>query len=635
LDNIHQILTRYWGHTHFRPLQEDVINSVLEGKDTLALMPTGGGKSVCFQVPALVKEGICIVISPLIALMKDQVEFLVKKGIKATMINSFMSAKEIDITLDNCINGGYKFLYVSPERLNTELFRARVQNMKVNLIAVDEAHCISQWGYDFRPAYMQIPDLRSLLPNVPVLALTASATLEVVNDIQKQLQFKTENAFKISYERKNLAYVVLKEEDKLGRLLKVVNNVKGSGIIYLRNRKKTEELTQFLRLNKVSADFYHAGLLPQDRNRKQEEWLKDKIRIMVSTNAFGMGINKANVRFVVHLDLPDSLEAYFQEAGRAGRDGKKAYAILLYNDTDRINLERSIDHSFPPIAEIKKVYGLLCNYFEMAIGSGKGVTFDFDLSDFCHHYSLETSATLSSLKFLEKEGYIMLTDAFYRPSRVHILINHKDMYRFQVEKPAYDAFIKLLLRSYDGIFDSYVTIRESDIGRRATLSEDEVRKLLLKLAKLNILSYIPQSNKPQLIFTEEALHLGNVMITKQNYSELKERNIKRMEWVIHYATTTHKCRSELLLNYFGEKETVRCGICDVCLERNKLELSDLEFENIATQLKARLSKRSMPLTELIQGVQQSREDKTIKTVQWLMDNGKLQYNDDNELEWKK
>ncbi len=635
MDNIHQILTRYWGHTHFRPLQEDVINSVLEGKDTLALMPTGGGKSVCFQVPALVKEGICIVISPLIALMKDQVEFLVKKGIKATMINSFMSAKEIDITLDNCINGGYKFLYVSPERLNTELFRARVQNMKVNLIAVDEAHCISQWGYDFRPAYMQIPDLRSLLPNVPVLALTASATLEVVNDIQKQLQFKTENAFKISYERKNLAYVVLKEEDKLGRLLKVVNNVKGSGIIYLRNRKKTEELTQFLRLNKVSADFYHAGLLPQDRNRKQEEWLKDKIRIMVSTNAFGMGINKANVRFVVHLDLPDSLEAYFQEAGRAGRDGKKAYAILLYNDTDRINLERSIDHSFPPIAEIKKVYGLLCNYFEMAIGSGKGVTFDFDLSDFCHHYSLETSATLSSLKFLEKEGYIMLTDAFYRPSRVHILINHKDMYRFQVEKPAYDAFIKLLLRSYDGIFDSYVTIRESDIGRRATLSEDEVRKLLLKLAKLNILSYIPQSNKPQLIFTEEALHLGNVMITKQNYSELKERNIKRMEWVIHYATTTHKCRSELLLNYFGEKETVRCGICDVCLERNKLELSDLEFENIATQLKARLSKRSMPLTELIQGVQQSREDKTIKTVQWLMDNGKLQYNDDNELEWKK
>jgi len=598
-------------------------------------MPTGGGKSVCFQVPALVKPGICLVISPLIALMKDQVDFLNKKGIKASMINSFMSAKEIDITLDNCINGNWKFLYVSPERLSNELFKARVIKMNINLIAVDEAHCISQWGYDFRPAYTTISEIREILPGVPVLALTATATLDVVKDIQKQLNFKKENVLRVSYERKNLSYVVLKEEDKSARLLKIVNNVKGSGIIYVRSRRKTEEITQFLRQQGASADFYHAGLPPLERSRKQEEWLKDKTRVIVSTNAFGMGINKSNVRFVVHLDLPESLEAYFQEAGRAGRDEKKAYAILLYNDTDRLNLERSIDHSFPPVAEIKRVYGLLCNYYQMPAGSGQGTAHDFDLSDFCQKYSLETPTTLSSLKFLEKEGYIMLTESFYRPSRVHILINHKDLYRFQVELPVYDAFIKLLLRSYEGIFDTYATIRESDLARRATLTEEEVKKLLIKLGSLNVLSYIPQSSKPQLIFTEEVLHVGNVLITKQNYSELKERTIKRMEWVIHYASTTHKCRSELLLSYFGEVETVRCGICDVCLERNKLELSDLEFENIAVQLKTNLTRTPMALTELIHSVQLSREDKTLKTVQWLIDNGKLQYNEDNKLEWKK
>jgi len=598
-------------------------------------MPTGGGKSACFQVAGLAKEGICIVISPLIALMKDQVEFLTRKGVRAAMVNSFMSAREIDITLDNCIHGGYKFLYVSPERLSTDIFLARVIQMRVNLIAVDEAHCISQWGYDFRPAYIKIAELRTLLPGVPVMALTASATTDVVKDIQKQLLFKKDNVLKVSFERKNLAYVVLKEEDKLGRLLKIVNNLKGSGIIYTRNRRKTEELTAFLKQHKISADYYHAGLPPEARSAKQDAWIQDKLRVMVCTNAFGMGIDKAAVRFVVHIDLPDSLEAYFQEAGRAGRDEKKAYAILLYNDGDGINLEESLERSFPPVNEIKKVYVALCNYYQMSVGSGKGTAHDFDIRDFCERYSMDANLALSSIKFLEREGYIMMTEAFYRPSKAHMLVTRKDLYRFQVEFPALDAFVKLLLRSFEGIFDNYVTVREGDLAKRANIAESEVRNQLVKLARLNVLSYIPHSNKPQIIYTEEALQPSNVAITKQNYKDIKERSIKRLEWVVLYASSTHKCRSELLLSYFGESETVRCGICDVCIERNKLELSDLEFENIAIQLKETLQKKAMPLTELIHSVHQTREDKTLKTVQWLIDNGKLQYDDDNKLVWKK
>ena len=448
--DVQKILIKYWGYSHFRPLQEEIISSVLEGRDTLALMTTGGGKSVCYQLPALVKDGICIVISPLIALMNDQVEFLTRKGIRATMIHSSLTAYEIDIILDNCIHGNMKFLYVSPERLDTELFITRVQQMNVNLIAVDEAHCISQWGYDFRPAYMKIVELRKLFPEVAVLAVTASATPEVAKDIQQKLEFKKENLLRISFERKNLSYVVLKEEDKIARLLKIINNVKGSGIIYARSRRKAEEVAGMLKQKNITAEYYHAGLSFDERSKRQEAWLRDKIRVIASTNAFGMGINKANVRFVVHLDLPDSLEAYFQEAGRAGRDGKRAYAVLLYNETDRLNLERNMVQSFPEIADIKKMYSALCSFYNMLPGGGKGSTFDFSLNDFCSKYSLEPFLVISSIKFLEKENYLMITEGFYRPSRIHIIINQKDLYRYQVEAPAYDAFIKLLLRSYEG-----------------------------------------------------------------------------------------------------------------------------------------------------------------------------------------
>src|SRR6185312_493149 len=626
---IQQALTRYWGYSHFRPLQEDIIQSVLEGKDTLALMTTGGGKSVCYQVPGLVKDGICIVISPLIALMNDQVEFLTRKGIRAVMVHSSLTAKEIDIILDNCIHGDIKFLYISPERIDTDLFIARVQQMNVNLIAVDEAHCISQWGYDFRPAYLKITELRKLFPQVPVLALTASATPDVAVDIQQKLDFKKENILRKSFERKNLAYVVLKEEAKVPRLMKIINNVKGSGIIYVRNRRKAEEVTAMLKQQGISAEFYHAGLSFDERRGRQEAWLKDKIRVIVSTNAFGMGINKANVRFVVHLDLPDSMEAYFQEAGRAGRDEKRAYAVLLYNNADKLNLERNVQLSFPAIDEIKKVYGALCSFYGMAPGGGIGATFNFSLNDFCARYTFEPATVIHSIKFLEKENYLMLTEAFYRPSRIHILIKQKDLYRYQVEAPAYDAFIKLLLRSYEGLFDNYVNIGEYDLAKRSTLTVAEVENLLHRLDKKEIISYVPQSDKPQLVFLDNCHPASNLRISKQHYQDVKERAFKRVEWVLHYVTSVHKCRSEMLLAYFGESETIRCGICDVCIERNKLELSDLEFKNIAEQLKIALNKGPISLSDMIHEVKQVREEKVLKTVQWLIDNDELTYNDDN------
>lgn len=421
--NIHNILAKYWGYHSFRPLQEEIITSVLQGNDTLALLPTGGGKSVCFQVPALVQEGVCIVISPLIALMKDQVDNLQKKGISAIAITSAMHKREIDIAFDNCVYGNIKFLYLSPERLITPIAQARIQKMKVSLIAVDEAHCISQWGYDFRPSYLEIAKLRELQPKVPVLALTATATPEVVKDIQEKLRFKKANVLQKSFERKNLAYVVIGEEDKLSRLLKVVNNVGGTGVVYVRNRKKTQEVAAFLQKNKIPADFYHAGLTPGERSQKQDSWIKNKTRVIVATNAFGMGIDKPDVRFVVHLDLPDSLEAYFQEAGRAGRDEGKAYAVMLYNEADINDLKSNVEMSFPSVEEIRQTYQALANYYQLAVGSGEGAAFDFDISELCRNYKLEPVTVFNSIRFLEKEGYISATEAVYQPSRINFTLN--------------------------------------------------------------------------------------------------------------------------------------------------------------------------------------------------------------------
>ena len=631
MQNIHEIIVQYWGFKSFRPLQEDIINSILQGKDTLALLPTGGGKSLCFQVPALAQDGICIVISPLIALMKDQVESLVDKGIKAISITSAMHKREIDIALDNCVHGNIKFLYLSPERLETEIVKIRLQKMKINLIAIDEAHCISQWGYDFRPSYLKIESLRELLPKVPVLALTATATTEVVKDIQKKLQFKKENVFQKSFERKNISYIVLQEEDKLARLVKIANNLKGSGIVYVRNRRKTQDVANYLISNNISADFYHAGLPPATRNKKQNDWMQNQTRIIVCTNAFGMGIDKHDVRFVIHLDLPDSLEAYFQEAGRVGRDEKKAFAILLTNKSDKIELERNINSSFPNIEEIKKTYQALANYYQLATGSGLGSTFNFDIAAFCDSYELQAITVFNCLKFIEREGYISTTEAFHQPSKLKLEVNRDDLYKFQIASPVFDTFIKLLLRTHSGLFDNFIKINETDLANKTNTSREEIVKKINYLHQHKIITFIPQTELAQLTFEQERIDTKDLTLSKENFAQLKQRAFERMEAVINYAEEDHKCRSQILLAYFSETNTSRCNQCDVCLEENKNILHADEFEKISIQIKELLAVHPMQLANLVNGLTEGNEDKRLRTIQWLIDNDQLKYNDENLL----
>jgi ATP-dependent DNA helicase RecQ len=631
MEPIHQLLQQYWGHKSFRPLQEEIINSALQGKDTLALLPTGGGKSVCFQIPALAQEGICIVVSPLIALMKDQVENLSNKGIKAVAITSEMQKREIDIALDNCVYGNVKLLYLSPERLETEIVKVRLQKMKVNLIAIDEAHCISQWGYDFRPSYLKIKALRELLPKVPVLALTATATPKVVKDIQEQLLFKKENVFQKSFERKNLSYIVLNEEDKIGRLLKIAKNLKGSGIVYVRNRKKTQEIAGYLKSNKLSSDFYHAGIDAKQRSQKQNEWMQNKTRIIVCTNAFGMGIDKADVEFVVHIDVPDSLEAYFQEAGRAGRNEKKAYAILLYNNADPVELEHTINISFPDISEIKKTYQALANYYQIAVGAGLGLIFNFDIAAFCDTYNLQAITVFSSLKIIEREGYISMSDAFYQPSKVKIELDREELYKFQLASPVYDVFIKLMLRSYVGLFDNFVKINEFELAKKSNTSRDNIIKKLNYLHQQKVITYIPQTELPQIRFEQERVDAKQLTLSKEKFTLLKRLAVERMQAVVHYAGSTHKCRSQLLLAYFGETNTERCNQCDVCLDENKKILHADEFEMISNQIKELLSIHSLSLESLVNSLTEGNEEKRIKTIRWMLDNDELKYDNENKL----
>jgi ATP-dependent DNA helicase RecQ len=628
---IHDILEKYWGFKTFRPLQEEIINSVLDGNDTLALLPTGGGKSICFQVPALAKEGICIVVSPLIALMKDQVENLVQRNIKAIAITSAMHKREIDIALDNCVHGKIKFLYLSPERLETEIVKVRLMKMNVSLIAIDESHCISQWGYDFRPSYLKIAELRTLLPGIPVLALTATATPEVVKDIQQKLLFKRENLLQKSFERKNVAYVVLPEEDKLARLVKIANSVKGTGIVYVRNRKKTQDIASYLVSHKISADFYHAGLDGKMRDQKQNNWIQNRTRVIVCTNAFGMGIDKPDVRFVVHIDLPDSPEAYFQEAGRAGRDEQKAFAILLYNAGDKIELQRNVETSFPELEEIRQTYQALANYYQVPTGSGEGVTYDFNIADFCDTYKLQAITVFNSLKFIEREGYISLTDAIFQPSRIKLDMNREDLYKFQISNPKLDLFIKLLLRSYSGLFDNFTKISEYDLAKKASVSKDEVVKRLNYLQQMKLLTYAPQTELPQLTFLQPRVDAKGLSLSKENFSLLKKRAIERMESVLHYSESMHKCRSQLLLSYFGETNSSRCNQCDVCLEENKTVLHTDEYENISLQIKQLLAVHPLDLKHLVDSVIGTNENKIIHTIQLMTDNDLLKYDDENRL----
>jgi ATP-dependent DNA helicase RecQ len=620
-----QILLKYWGYSSFRPLQEEIIQSVLDGNDTLALLPTGGGKSICFQVPALSREGICIVVSPLIALMKDQVSNLNKRGIKAVAIYSGQTKSEMDVAIDNCIYGNVKFLYLSPERLTTDLIRNRLSKMKVILVAVDEAHCISQWGYDFRPPYLKIAEIREFLPGTPFLALTATATADVIDDICLKLNFRDGKVFRKSFERKNLVYAVIKEESKLNRLLNICRKVPGTGIVYVRNRKKTRDIAEFLVKNKISADYYHAGLDPKLRDKKQEDWIRETRRVIVSTNAFGMGIDKPNVRFVVHMDLPDSPEAYFQEAGRAGRDEKKSYAVLLYNNSDIIDLEHFFELSYPSLGFIRKVYNALGNYFQLALGSGKDKSFDFQLADFSNQYALDRFSVFNALKILEKEGYIFLSEALVNPSRVMILLNKEDLYRFIVANPGYDSFLKIILRSYTGLFSEFTRIDEDELAVRSKLDTIKVSAILKKLHQLNVIHYIPRNRSPQLTFVMQRMDSGNLNISPENYADRKKFAEVRINAIKDYVLSGSRCRSTILLDYFGESNARRCGVCDICLERNKLNLSKLEFDNVVELIKPLIKKEPMTMQEIINSTQTSiHENKIIKVIQWLLDNNKIQ-----------
>ena len=632
---IHNILVKYWGYSSFRPMQEDIIQSVLDGRDTLALLPTGGGKSICYQVPALAMEGICVVISPLIALMKDQVENLKDRGIKAAAVHSGMHPREIDIAINNSVFGDLKFLYVSPERLKSPSFRQNLNSMNICLLAVDEAHCISQWGYDFRPPYLNIAEIRPLINNAPVLALTATATNEVIVDIQEKLEFRKKHVLRKSFERKNLSYVVFHEEDKGGRLLKIVGNVKGSGIVYVRNRRKCREVSDFLNNNGIKATFYHAGLEARTREYRQDEWMKDKKQVIVATNAFGMGIDKPSVRFVVHFDLPDSTEAYFQEAGRAGRDGKRAYAVQLYEEADIRNAKQNLAVSFPEAEVIRSIYNAIGNYYQIPLGGGKDQQFDFDLQDFSTRYRMNTASVFSALKILEKEGYILLGSELENPSKIMFSIEHNELYTFQVENPGYDPFIKLLLRSYGGIFTEFVRINEKELARRADTTDEKIRSALAKMQKMGLLIYIPATSSPQLLMVSNRIDSKAMNLSGENYSKRKKAALKRMQSVLDYIQSSNHCRSQMLLKYFGETGAQRCGLCDVCLDRNKINVSEMEFNEILEKIKPSLKEKPQALNELLFIAKEFPEDKVINVVMWLVDNEKVDVDERQLYSWRK
>jgi ATP-dependent DNA helicase RecQ len=628
-----QILTKYWGFSSFKPLQEEIIRSVAEGKDTLGLMPTGGGKSITFQVPALSQEGICLVVTPLIALMKDQVNRLNDLEIKSIAIHSGMSGEEIDNALENCIFGDYKFLYISPERISTRVFQAKVTRLNLSLVAIDEAHCISQWGYDFRPSYLKIASLRDhISEKVPFLALTASATPQVIDDIMKKLAFREKNVLRTSFDRKNISYLVRKVEDKGSYLIKTLKKIRGSGIVYVRSRKRSKEVAELLVANGISADFYHAGLTDELRDKKQALWTIGETRVIIATNAFGMGIDKSEVRFVIHWDIPDCIESYFQESGRAGRDSKPAFAVLLYSPSDKARLIDTIRKKYPAIEKIKDTYEALCNYLQVPLGSGKDNVFDFNMYDFVAKYRLPVIETYNSLQFLQREGYVEFTEEINNPSRVHFIVSRDDLYKFQVANESFDGFIKLLLRSYTGMFSEFVPINEEALSRKSAATRDTIYQYLVKLSSLNIIRYIPGKKTALVIFTEERLVRKALMISPDNYLHVKEKYEIRMNKMIDYADSDSHCRSVYLLNYFGE-ESDRCGICDVCRERNELELSKYEFDLILEEIKSILSEKNPDAEELVKLIDYP-EDRVIKVIRWLLDHNKIVQDADHKLSWK-
>ncbi len=630
LETYQQLLKQYWGYDAFRPTQEKIILSYADGKDTLGLMPTGGGKSITFQVPAMAEKGVCLVVTPLIALMKDQVMGLRKKGIQAEAIYSGMRRSHMVTLLDNCALGGVKFLYVSPERLSTQLFLDKLPHLHIKWLVIDEAHCISQWGYDFRPSYLKIAEIRRFLPNIPVLALTATATPQVVEDIQHRLQFEEPNVIQMSFERKNLVYYVRETEDKPKGLLTIFNKMQGCGIVYVRSRNKTQEIAEFLSSYGITATHYHAGLTAEDKEEKQQSWMQNKVRVMVATNAFGMGIDKPDVRLVAHIDTPDSLEAYYQEAGRAGRDGEKSYAILLYNKSDEAKLSKQLTNSFPPKDYIAKVYQSLGNYYQIAVNSGLNRQFDFDLIEFCARFKYSRVQAHYAIKILHNAGYIYLNDQSENTSRIHIYAGKDELFRFQEENQQYEDFIKFILRTYTGLFSSFVYISENFLAKKTNLTRQQVYDTLLALNKFKLIKYIPGKSLPQLQFTQERIPNEYFNVTKEVYEELLDRYRRRIAQVIYYASDKMNCRSLTLMRYFGEKNGKACGQCDVCRRNHQEMLSDEMFEKIANHIKGLLKNQEM-MAENIVALSPYPETKVLKTLRFMMDNRDVIVDRDGEI----
>lgn len=627
MNKYQEILKQYWGYDSFRDLQEEIITSIGEGKDTLGLMPTGGGKSITFQVPALAQEGICIVITPLIALMKDQVQNLRKREIKALAIYSGMTRQEILTALENCIFGNYKFLYISPERLDTEIFRTKLRSMKVSMITVDESHCISQWGYDFRPAYLKIAEIRELLPEVPVLALTATATPEVVTDIQARLKFREGNVFRMSFERKNLAYIVRKTDNKTKELLYILQRISGSAIIYVRNRRRTKEITELLMNEGITADFYHAGLDNAVKDLRQKRWQSGEVRVMVATNAFGMGIDKPDVRIVLHLDLPDSPEAYFQEAGRAGRDGEKAYAVILYSKSDKTTLHKRVVDTFPDKEYILNVYEHLQYYYQMAMGDGFQCIREFNLEEFCRKFKYFPVPVDSALKILTQAGYLEYTDEQDNSSRILFTIRRDELYKLREMGKEAEALIQSILRSYTGVFTDYAYISEESLAIRTGLTRQQIYNILVTLTKRRIVDYIPRKKTPYIIYTRERLELRFLHIPPSVYEERKARYEARIKAMEEYVTTENVCRSRMLLRYFGEKNEHNCGQCDVCLSKRATnDLSEESYEEVKRQILDLLSHSPLTPAETADQIKAEKED-IGQVIRYLLDEGELKMQD--------
>ncbi len=622
-----EVLQKYWGYHAFRSPQEEIISAFLEGKDVLAILPTGAGKSVCFQVASLMKEGICVVVTPLIALMQDQVQQLKKRGIRATAVHSGMNRTEIDIALDNCVYGKEKFLYVSPERLQTEIFQVRFKKMNVNLIAIDEAHCISQWGYDFRPSYLLIAELRDLKPNIPFMALTASATKQVRDDIIEKLQLKNPLLFQKSFARENLSLVVRKTETKEKKLLEILRKVPGSAIVYVRSRKATQSVAKLLLRNKIPSIFYHAGLNAEERLKRQHDWISSSVRVIVATNAFGMGIDKPDVRTVVHLDLPENIESYYQEAGRAGRDGKRSYATIIFHEVDVLSLRNKTELAQPGLGYLKNIYQALANFYQLAIGSSQGEAYDFDLDSFSKQYNLKSAAVYLALKKMEEFGVIQLNEGFHRPSRVHFSIDKNRIYQFQVANARFDPIIKTLMRLYGAeLFSDFVVIAENQLAGALKLNLPEVQLELQKLHQLQLLIYEPASNSPQVVFVLPRQDADRLPIDSKEMDRRRKLHLDKMEAMINYAEQDHRCRMQLIQEYFDEQTYETCGICDVCIEKKKKQSLAL-LKDYSGQVLFLLNQKPMPVDELEVAVSPADQELFVEVVRELVDAGKIFYDD--------